>query len=226
MTCVVAVVFALYRQSLPYHLIYQIVDSFGGVCIEWDVEKYGSNPLLKATFKDHPIREGYFNIEACAEKYENLVGGQDRVYTTAASKNKQGIQKSSGDTCYSVENNPLRTLTSLDSSLPPDPLHLFEGFVNHLNKETLVLMKKEVAGGGWINKVFNVKEIVKEATKMKTDIENTKDYLSAKYKLQKTRKGLEAVYGKINEQVENNTYEITDDLIREKDRLIEIIQMN
>jgi hypothetical protein len=112
----------------------------------------------------------------------------------------------------------LRTLTSLDSSLPPDPLHLFEGFVNHLNKETLVLMKKEVAGGGWINKVFNVKEIVKEATKMKTDIENTKDYLSAKYKLQKTRKGLEAVYGKINEQVENNTYEITDDLIREKDK--------
>jgi len=144
------------------------------------------------------------------------------VYTTAASKNKQGIQKSSGDTCYSVENKPLRTLKSLDSSLPPDPLHLFEGFVNHLNKETHLLLKKEVAGGGWINKAFNVKEIVEEATKMKSDIENTKDYLSAKHKLLKIRKRLEAVYGKINEQVENETTdENTDDLIRERDMLIE-----
>ena len=142
-------------QDFPTY-IERIVNNNMGECY---TEKSGINPLLYYEFKDKIIREVHKSIEACAEKRDTLVGGQDWLYTTPASINKQGLYKSSADTCCSVDNIPLRTPTEIDS-LTPDMLHLFGVILKHLNKETLILLRSVVDHWGCINKFCNVKLIM------------------------------------------------------------------
>ena len=162
-------------------LLYKWEDEWGD-----DSAKQAQRELLK--YNDYDRREGRLSLHNTFAEYQKNTGGHGEFTNSQGESINENRSKMEA---YSTTSPALFSFTNLLTSCPPDAMHVFEGLVNHLNKDSMILLRRINTNMGQDLERFDVASIseqIAEADELVKDLQKNKDYLKLKRKLSQYEK--------------------------------------